>query len=308
MSAKTPDINIGLNNKGFSLAEVMVAVFIASVVVGGVASLIFTSIRLFGTNNANAEIQNELQSAMSLATMTIMEAGGLAYVLPDNYDDPDNIGSTDIALLGDLEWRQAGGGYRLAFSGSAIIHGDTTDPDDPTYRKLYLVDLRGDEVIDLATAPYEQVGSSAFRYLTPGSAGKTEDNGDLALAQAADLEAALTDIRTTFLSLTEDEQQIWLMGRYVQDFRIMPAGELVGPSGGLADDGVLSLVEWVYVSEATENRYSFTEPFNLTVTINVRYSNNYERALVSDAALRSRTKSVFVGDPAGRGMQEYKRK
>jgi prepilin-type N-terminal cleavage/methylation domain-containing protein len=312
-------MNGKLGNQGFSLAEIIIAITIASIVIASVASMIFTSLNLFGRNNANVEMQNELQTTMNLVLDNIMEASGFCMVLPDDVTAPaDPPGNTPMILLGELQLEElTSGKFKIVYQGMAIIFVEAD-------LSLYLVDL-SEILLDADYPPAVFPASNplpGYRYLS----GAVEyDSRDQALNAANGLRGILADIRVFFSStqLTDAQRLAFLMGRNVEVFRVVPAGDPAmifdNPTTppvtiSAANDGILALEHITYVDGSTENRYFFEEPFNVNMTIRVRATRGMgdvvNRSLNNDIAIRSRLRSIYLADGAGgpRGMQEYKRR
>ena len=80
------------DNRGITLVELIVAIAIAAIVSGSIATLMFFAIRMYNNESANASIQYELQSNINMITDEIM--GASAFVVVQNsgvsITDPPN--------------------------------------------------------------------------------------------------------------------------------------------------------------------------------------------------------------------------
>ena len=65
--------NISLNNKGFSLVEILVALGISSIVLLGVATFMRSGNNSFRVASEQTSLQNETQDLMNYLTMIFMK-------------------------------------------------------------------------------------------------------------------------------------------------------------------------------------------------------------------------------------------
>ncbi len=286
---------------GFSLVEVLVAIAVAAVLMLGIASLLFSSLRLYGRGNANAEIQNESQRVLNLTMESVMEAQGLCMRIPDP-------GANTVALLlGDFQIEQQASNTFVAFFRGVVLGYAAAS------QEMLLIDL---EVTDFGT-----VASGNYAgYCQLASGGSVE-------AAAA---AALVAVEDFIGDMSADERLPWVMGQGVTGFSVRPA---LGPPGfeataatewvmrtpaGLTNTGdpepPLRQVTTTFVNASIPPRveYFYTEP--LTLRVSLRLTNNtyntsntlpVTRDIMDDVAVRSRLKTIYVQDNA-MGMQEYR--
>lgn len=85
------------DNKGVTLVELLVAIAVGSIVMAGIATMIFNSIELYGRTVVSADVQNEAQDTMNLLEDSVLEAKGLEIV-----QDTANEKETQYVLLGEF--------------------------------------------------------------------------------------------------------------------------------------------------------------------------------------------------------------
>lgn len=85
------------NNKGVTLVELLVAIAVGSIVMAGIAVMIFNSIKLYGRTVVSADVQNEAQDTMNLLEDSVLEAKGLDLV-QDTVDEKE----TQYLFLGEF--------------------------------------------------------------------------------------------------------------------------------------------------------------------------------------------------------------
>lgn len=268
-------------NLGFSLVEILVALAVSAILITGLSYILFTSLRLYGTNNANVEIQNESQQVLNLVADTILEARGVCMKIPDTDDD------TECILLGDLIIQKDAvnlNKYEALFSGVAIVFMGAP------VNEMYMVDLP-----DAVHGPIGAGGDYA-NYC------RLAENEDT-VAEAA--QASLVKIRGYVYGMSDNARRPWLMGRFVESF-------VITPTNGLQD---LKKETVYYVNGSFEDKYYFMEPITLHIDLGFEYQYNNRtitRSMEDDIAVRSRLKTIYVEEnesngSSGRGMVEYKR-
>lgn len=85
------------DNKGVTLVELLVAIAVGSIVMAGIATMIFNSIELYGRTVVSADVQNEAQDTMNLLEDSVLEAKGLEIV-----QDTANAKETQYLFLGEF--------------------------------------------------------------------------------------------------------------------------------------------------------------------------------------------------------------
>lgn len=83
------DNNSKLNNQGFSLVELLVALAISGIVIVMISLLIVNSSNLFNNENRNIDLQNEFQVVDGFLSETLMEAKTIDIV--DNSDGDQTL-------------------------------------------------------------------------------------------------------------------------------------------------------------------------------------------------------------------------
>lgn len=83
------DNNSKLNNQGFSLVELLVALAISGIVIVMISLLIVNSSNLFNNENKNIDLQNEFQVVDGFLSETLMEAKTIDIV--DNADGSQTL-------------------------------------------------------------------------------------------------------------------------------------------------------------------------------------------------------------------------
>lgn len=177
-------------NEGLSLVEVLIALAVGSIVVMGVASLIFASLRLYGTSNANVELQNESQTAMNLVVDTVMGAKGLCMKVPEN-----NTDNTNCILLGEYLVVEVAGQYSVRFNGTVVAFSETKN-------EMYLIDLADDE------ADFPDKDGDYCILAGLGS--------DKEVVQRAGLDRVIAHVDDL---INDNKVRPWLMSRYVTSCR-----------------------------------------------------------------------------------------
>lgn len=84
-----------MKNKGFSLVELLVAMSIAAIVAGSVGYLLTTSLRMFGNETTNIELQQELQTSLNQIIDYAMESQTVVV--------KNSGSSTDYLALGTVD-------------------------------------------------------------------------------------------------------------------------------------------------------------------------------------------------------------
>ncbi len=175
-----------MNNKGLSLVELLVAIAVSMLVLGGLAYMIINVMNMFGRTNANVELQNESQTAMNLVIDNVMDATGICMIeVP-----AASVGSTPVCLLlGELAISEVDFNS-VSFVGDAVIW-------DPAKKEMYL-------------KTYQNVTEGAL------SIGGATSESEAAIK-------AVEEVRDQVLNLTDDDRLPYLMARYVSSFDVKTA-------------------------------------------------------------------------------------
>ncbi len=72
-----------INNRGFSLVELLVSVAIMSIVMLIITAMLTNASRFFEKQSAQIELQNEAQVITNYLTESVMEASGMEFVITD---------------------------------------------------------------------------------------------------------------------------------------------------------------------------------------------------------------------------------
>lgn len=103
------------DNRGLTLVELLVAFAISAIVLSGIAYMIITSLKLSQSNNANVEVQSEVQTTMNLILDNIMEANGMCLKIPAPGEN------TDCILFGETKVIKNGADYTFYYKGNAMV-------------------------------------------------------------------------------------------------------------------------------------------------------------------------------------------
>lgn len=99
----TNSSNQKLNNKGFTLVELLVSLAISGMVIILVAMLMTTSSNLFKEENDKINLQNELQMVDNFVTKTVMEAKTLYIISNDDGDQTTYLYTGEKSVDDELE-------------------------------------------------------------------------------------------------------------------------------------------------------------------------------------------------------------
>ncbi len=276
------------DNKGFSLVELLVAIAVSSIVISGLSYIIFTTLKLYNNNNANAEIQNESQTVLNLVTDSIMEAQGICMKLPKSGEDTDCILLGDLVVVEDISHS---GQYAVLYYGAAIVFMKAEEDDGSgevvPVREMYLVDVQdlGFDLLVDEDSEYDQYCQLI-------------DNCDSEEDAAAQ---SLEKVKEEVYEMSAEEKLPWLMGRFV-------TGCIITPSEGM---DALPMATVLHVNADPEDKYYFVEPYTLHIRLQFEYRQENSRAVTrvieDDIAVRSRLKEIYVEDET-RGMMKYSRR
>ena len=182
-----------MNNKGLSLVELLVAISVSMLVLGGFAYMIINVMNMFARTNANVDLQNESQTAMNLVIDNIMDATGVCMIeVPDA-----SVGAAPVCvLLGDLAISDTD--YNsVSFVGDAVIW-------DPAKKEMYL---------------------KTYRNITEGA---LPISGATSESEAAI--KAIEEVRDQVLNLPDDSRLQYLMAQYVSGFDVKTADYYTFPA------------------------------------------------------------------------------
>lgn len=98
-----------LNNSGFSLVELIIAISIGAIVAGAVAALMSFAIRNYRDQSANADMQFELQTSLNQMMDEIMSSTGMVIVQNGGTPgDPADEPYTQYAVFGNFSANVSG--------------------------------------------------------------------------------------------------------------------------------------------------------------------------------------------------------
>lgn len=119
------------DNSGLSLVELLVAIAIGAIVSGSIASLLIFSLRMYGKQTVDVEMQQEIQTTSNFIIDAIMESDSF---IVSNSKDSSGIGRSDIVILGKFEYSS-----ELSFSGYVFClkDVDSTSKDGKLFMKKY---------------------------------------------------------------------------------------------------------------------------------------------------------------------------
>ena len=126
------------NNQGITLVELLVALAIGAIVMAGLATLIGTSIKLYGKSSASVDLQNEAQTSLNLLVDSAMEANGLELV--QNSLDPSK---TQEVYLGTYVATAGGSVYGREYIGKVILCKENTTKG---WSEIYLSDYQSGDM------------------------------------------------------------------------------------------------------------------------------------------------------------------
>lgn len=260
-----------MNNKGLSLAELLVALAVSAIVLTGAAYLLFTMLNFYGRTNANVELQNESQTAMNLIIDHIMDTEGLCMIETDIIPGPkDNMKNKACVLLGDLTIDKKN--FKAEFTGEALIW-------EPDSKRVYLVS-------------YDAAAGN--QVLVSGGAASESEAASLAIKNA------LAD----FGNKTPEEKLPYLLADYVTVFDLRTAAYYQFPGARTEMDSkdpektiqVDCFREPVILSLHMEFEYEYQNDKYLT------------RTMDEDISVRNRIRSIYLQRKAQSGMPAVMRK
>ena len=117
-----------LNNKGFSLVELLVALAISGIVIVMISLLIVNSSNLFNNENKNIDLQNEFQVVDGFLSETLMEA-------------------KTIDIVDDAEGNQTLTLYTGTRDASGTLQPVTTEPIEKTTTGVQSADITTERII-----------------------------------------------------------------------------------------------------------------------------------------------------------------
>lgn len=183
------------DNGGASLVEMLIAFAVSAVVLSGIAYMLITSLRVTGKNNAEAEVQSEVQTAMNLLVDEVMEAKGICMKIAPGGGD------TDCILFGDMNIIKEGGAYTLYYKGNVFAASAAGAGGS---RELYLADF-----------PNEAYTANGDGYCRLAS-GATQSECAL---------AGLNNAEAYIAGLPEEKRVRWLLGKDISSCVVTPSSE-----------------------------------------------------------------------------------
>lgn len=124
------------NNDGLSLVELLVAISIGAIVSASVASLLVFSLRMYGKQSVDVEMQQELQLASNMVIDSIMESD--SFIVAKS-SDTAGIEQSDAVILGKFRYTESSSSSGLFFTGYVFCANnvDSTNSDGKLYMKKY---------------------------------------------------------------------------------------------------------------------------------------------------------------------------
>lgn len=182
------------DNCGASLVEMLIAFAVSAVVLSGIAYMLITSLRVTGKNNAEAEVQSEVQTAMNLLVDEVMEAKGICMkVAPGG-------GDTDCILFGDINIIKEGGTYTLYYKGNVFAAP---------------AGVGGSKELYLAEFPNEVYTANGDGYCRLASG----------VTQSACALEGLDNAGAYIAGLSEEKRLRWLLGKDITSCVVTPSSE-----------------------------------------------------------------------------------
>lgn len=181
------------DNKGLTLVELLLTFAISAIVLSGLAYMLVTSLKLSQRNNANVEVQSEVQTAMNLIIDNIMEAQGICLKVPASGV------TTDCILFGETSIRKIGSEYVFYYKGNAVVADITSGRGE-----LYLIEFPNE------TFPAEADGYCKI---------------DAAVNELDCVSRSIEKIKDDITNLPEDQRIKWLMAQNITGFTITPCSE-----------------------------------------------------------------------------------
>lgn len=123
---------IFFDDRGLSLVELLVAITIGAIVSVSIGSLLVFSLRMYGKQTVDVEMQHEMQTTSNFVIDSIMESDSF---IVSKSKDTQNQERSDVVVLGKFEYSKS-----LLFSGYvfSIDKVDSTTKDGKLYMKKYV--------------------------------------------------------------------------------------------------------------------------------------------------------------------------
>lgn len=141
------------DNRGITLVEILVAVFISAIVLSGIAYFLFTTIKMYNRNGATVELQNEAQTTLNHIVDETMQAKGLILQYADVTQNGITTKETDVMMFGRLQSAVIGGNTVFIYSGSVIVT-------DLSEGEMYLVTFPNDKYVDSSPTMMADYGTA----------------------------------------------------------------------------------------------------------------------------------------------------
>lgn len=150
-------ISDSTKNKGFSIVELLIAIAIGAIVSGSVASLLLYSMRMYGKQTVDVQMQQEIQTASNFVIDSIMESN--SFIISESTDSA-GVKRTDVAALGKFEYASASS--ELKFSGYVFAQNnvDSTTSAGRLYMKKYQNELLPSECVNTGEIVPDKVVSN----------------------------------------------------------------------------------------------------------------------------------------------------
>lgn len=129
------------DNRGITLVEILVAVFISAIVLSGIAYFLFTTIKMYNRNGATVELQNEAQTTLNHIVDETMQANGLILQYADVTNNGITTTQTDVMMFGRLQSTVIGGNTVFIYSGTVMIT-------DLAEKEIYLATFPNEKYVD----------------------------------------------------------------------------------------------------------------------------------------------------------------
>lgn len=257
------------DNRGQTLAELLIAFSISAVLLAGLSYLLFMGLRMYDRTDANIRVQNEIQSALQLLTDHMMEAKSVC--MEAEAADPKK----QCLMIDDIFLQETAGHYQTYFKGEAVVVMLEEEA-------VYLVSFPNEDY------PALEDESKAFH-------GYAKVGGQFAQGPLA-VEDARMEILQYMENQTAEERRKWLLAEHITGCEIsLTAGT--------------KLEHVVIPYKNPQDYYYYQEPlaFQLRVSTRVKAQGGIsERTIEEPIAVRNRLHHVFVKKDGS--MQEYLRK
>lgn len=140
------------NNKGMTVAEVLIAMAVMTVVMGIIYGLYFSNTKTISKNELKAMIQTDAQYVQNTLTNIGMQSSGIADIVASEIiDDTDFSGYYEVKSI-DLKFKENQLDYIYRFS----VEDSLDSSDDNKSLILYKIDKNGEEENIVQTSTLSQ--------------------------------------------------------------------------------------------------------------------------------------------------------